>query len=223
MNYSGMSWKTFNFIIAPEELREVLQPYHMVIDNTHVLLDYTESSIEEYVDMYRELFGLLSSGEQLIWKQHWHLTEHRAVTSDLSKCIYGRIHEYEGQQYKSPIFNEPLVNLQPYTFSVYKDSKDKLAVSTRFSYEQNPENIVGVEINYPSKIIRKSEDEWVDTRGLNVFADFENIKKSIMEITKPLTIIKDGEVKRTGVRVSAEAKKYVGNFYAFKSNDIKIK
>lgn len=223
MSYSGMSWKPFNFIITPEELRTVLQPYHIVIDNTHVLLDYEESSLGEYIDMYRELFGLLSSGVQLIWKQHWHLTEHRAVTSDLSKCIYGRIHEYEGQQYKSPIFDEPLVNLQPYTFSVYKDSKDKLAVSTRFSYEQNPENIVGVEINYPSKIIREGEDEWVDARSLNGFVDFENIKKLIMAITKPLTIVKDGEVKRTSVRVSAEAKRYVGNFYAFKSNDIEIK
>lgn len=109
MNYSGMSWKTFNFIITPEELRNVLQFYHMVIDNAHVLLDYKESSIEEYIDMYRELFELLSNGEQLIWKQHWHLTEHRAVTSDLSKCIYGRVHEYAGQQYKLPVFEEPLV------------------------------------------------------------------------------------------------------------------
>lgn len=223
MSYSVKGWNVFNFIITPEELRTILKPYHLVIDNAHVSLDYSESPIEEYIDMYRELFERLSNGEKLLWKQHNHLMEHRGVTSDMSICKFGKVHKYEGLNYKMPMFEEPLVDLIPYTFSVFKDSKGKLNISTSCSYTLNPELIVGVGIYYPKAIIREGEEEFVNSHGLNGSIDFHDIKKSIMAITKPLTIIKDGEVKRTNLHVSSEVKDCLRNFYAIKCNEIEIK
>ena len=55
-DYYSQGYYTFHFLITPNELENLLQPYHMIITNAHVPADYTESPISEYIELYRQLF-----------------------------------------------------------------------------------------------------------------------------------------------------------------------
>lgn len=62
MSYLVQGWQTFSFLLTPEELQKVLEPYHLVIFNAHVPVEYVESNLEEYIAVYGKLYELLSSG-----------------------------------------------------------------------------------------------------------------------------------------------------------------
>lgn len=138
-NYLVAGWETFQFIITPTELEECLTEFHRVIHNAHVPMDYVKSSLQKYISSYRELFDLLAAGEKLIWKQHYPLFETRGLTTDLARCDYGRVHEYQGSMYKSAVFDEPCVVLAPFTLNILKDGNGKSSISTKASYLQYPE------------------------------------------------------------------------------------
>lgn len=225
MSYLVQGWQTFSFLLAPEELQKVLEPYHLVIFNTHVPIDYVESKLEEYIAGYRKLYEVLASGEKLVWEKHHPLLQHVGAVSDLSKCMYGRIHEYNGAKYKSADFLEPSVAMSPFALHFYNDSKERLSTSTSFSYIACAEEILGIQLQYPKKIQYPKGDNYEplqSTEQLRTYQDYTNIKSTIMEITKPLRVQFGEERKSTGVRVSIAAKKDLARFYCFASKGITV-
>ena len=66
MNYLVQGWNIYRFLLSPDELRQILSPYHLVIFNAHVPKDYVESTLNEYIAAYSSLYNLLISGEKII-------------------------------------------------------------------------------------------------------------------------------------------------------------
>lgn len=225
MPYLAEGWKRFSFLLTPEELFKVLESYHLVIANAHVPMDYVESDLTEYMNTYRKLYEVLASGEKLVWKEHYSLLSQINVASDLSKCQYGKVHEYEGKQYKSAVFLEPIAGIQPLALHFYEDSKGRLCTSTKFSYIACTEEILGLELYYPKKIWMKTADDYELVNNMEVLGngqDFENMKHAISQITKPLRIQIGEEKKSTGVRVSPVAKQDLTKFYSYVSRKIVV-
>ena len=65
MEYLVHRWDTFQFFLSPDELKQILSAYHLVIFNAHVPADYVESPLEEYIAVYNKLYELLLSGEKI--------------------------------------------------------------------------------------------------------------------------------------------------------------
>lgn len=103
-------WDSYSFVITPEEWEHCLAGFHCVIGNAHVPLDYHETPLEEYLDICHALYDRLMTGERLVWKQDYPLLCVQYLTTDLSRCGYGHIHEYQGERYKRPDFAEPCVS-----------------------------------------------------------------------------------------------------------------
>lgn len=227
MKYLIQGWQKFDFVLSPDEFKRILEPYHMVVPNAHVPLDYVESFLDEYMAKYEQLYRFWESGEKFIWQRDYQMIDNKgAVTSNLAKCKYGRIHEYEGKKYKSPDFDEPVVVISPFALYFYQDSHSNWCVSTAYSHTQLAENIIGMQIAYPKNIQFGKRDNWKplqSTSNLGGYGDYAALKKTIMAMTKPLTIMIHGEERRTRIRVSPQAKEMLQRHYTFCSGDIQVK
>ena len=226
MNVLVQGWNVFSFLIKPEELREILKEYHLIINNAHVLLDYTESSLAEYVDIYSKLYDLFTSGEKIVLKRDHSLFVNRGVTSNLAKCKYGRVHEYEGQQYKTAEFDEPVVNLVPFVLNIYKDSKQKWCCQTNGSYLMNPQDFMGIQLQFPKKIQYENEGVYGELKSTNYLEHYQvyvDLKNRINKMTKNLVVQIEGETVKTNIWMSEGAKKDLCRSYFFKNNNVSVK
>jgi len=217
--------ETLQLFADARELQKVLESYHLVIANAHVPMDYVESDLTEYMNTYRKLYEVLASGEKLVWETHYPLLYIINIASDLSKCQYGKIHEYEGKQYKSAEFLEPTVGILPFALHFYEDAKGKLCTSTKFSYSVCAEEILGLELQYPKNVWLKTADDYELVGNIEAVGNgqvYENIKRTITQMTKPLQIQIGEEKKSTGVRISPAAKQDLAKFYSFVSRNLSL-
>lgn len=218
-------WETFYFIVTPEELEKCLTEFHLVIHNTHVPIDYVETSTSSYINTQKQLFELLKTGEKLNWDDHYFLLRQIGLTTDLSRCIYGNMHKYHGKLYKKADFDEPCINFSPFTFYLIEDKNGKSRISTQVSYIQCPENVVGIELSYPKNIQFKSSDTGTfealySTKTLHSYQDYLKIKSRISDITRPLLFQMVDKIIKPRVRISTTALESVSNFYFFKSHSV---
>lgn len=218
--YYPQGYYAFHFLITPNELENLLQPYHLIITNAHVPADYVESTVSEYIELYRQLYEMLINGEKLSLERDCRLLAQRCVVPDLSVCRYGGYHKYEGKEHKNVRFDEPHPHFSPFALGFYRDDNQKLCTSTRWSYIVNAENIMGIEMNFAKKIKYRADGEFMPTNELESYSEYIALKKTIMKITKPLCVMIDGEQKKTAVRISEEVKKHLNNFYFFKNGNI---
>lgn len=225
MAYYVQGWHRCSFLLTPAELGQVLAPYHFVIDNAHVPLAYTESASADYLAAYGALYALLTGGERLSNDKHWHLFKHMGLTSDLTRCPYGKVHLYQGEAYKSPDFTEPVVHLMPFALSVFRDGTQKLCTSVTHSSQQAPEAICGLQLQYPRKIrfiTAHDETPFESTEQFPGFQDYSAIRRSILACTKPLRICVEGEEKNTGIRVSGSAREGLRGAHFFAEKGIAV-
>lgn len=227
MDYLVSGWNTYNFFLSPNNLENILSEYHLVIFNAHVPVDYTESSFKEYLSAYNRLYDLLFSGKKIDWKRDYYLFLQRGITSNLANCIYGKLHMYEGKQYKRADFNEPVVGISPVSLWLNLGDDKKLHCSTSYSYSFCPEYYMGVELQYPKTIQYKGDDGYEPlktTKGLKTYQDFERLKKSIKKVSHIL-IIKtvEGVERRTNIWVDDEVKSRLNICYSFQQNGIIVK
>lgn len=226
MDYLVAGWNKFNFLLSPDELKRIFEKYHMVIFGAHVPMDYIESSLDEYVSAYSRLYNLLLSGEKIVWKRDYNLFLHRGVTSDLSNCIYGHIHMYEGKQYKSANFNEPVVGISPMTLYVHVGEDQKLHCSSAYSYAVYAESYLGIQLQFPKMIQYRFGDGYEalkSTRDLKTYQDFQELRTSIRKISHVLTIKAAGMERRTDLWVSDAAKNMLDGCYSFRQEGVTVK
>jgi len=225
-NWFVTGWEMFYFIVTPEELEKCLTEFHLVVHNAHVPIDYVETSINSYINMQKQLFELLRTGEKLNWKEHHMLLKQTGLTTELSRCKYGNMHEYQGNLYKRPDFDEPCINFSPFTFYVMEDKNGKCRVSTRVSYTQYPENIIGIELSYPKNIQFISSETGnfealQSTKTLHSYQDYLLLKSRISDMTRLLSFQIGNRLIKPRVRISTNALESISNFYFFKSHSIK--
>lgn len=219
--YLVSGWNLFNFILTPVELENILDGFHAVINNAHVPLDYVESSISEYVSTYKELYEHLSKGDKLVWNEHYTLFQQIGLTTNLSLCKYGKVHEYDGKKFYLPDFDEPCVNFAPFTLFNMKDKNGKLSISTRVSYIQYPENTVGLQMSYPKNIQFSMGEDYEllrSTKELGSYQDYLLLKERISKLTKPLQFFLEDKKVRPSVRISKGALEKIESYYYFFSN-----
>lgn len=218
MEYLVKDWNTYKFLITPDELREILKHYRLVKYTAHVPIEYTETKIDDHLDLYKQLYKLLISGVKIEWKKHHILFETTGISSDLKRCTYGHIHTYQGEKFKLADFAEPPVNLAPNALLPNIDEAGKLHISSGVSYLQFPQYYIGMEISYPKNIqyaVGTGFEPLKPTTQLASFKDYENLRAAIKDITKPLTLITDTDKRRTPINISSRAKYDLKNSYAF--------
>lgn len=216
-------WNVFNFLVSPHELEKLLTPYHLVVNNGHVPMNYIESPLDEYIQIYSDFYEMVMCGnlEDRKW-YHW-TPIISGVSSDLSRCWYGSEHVFKGEQFKSPRFDGPVVGITAFSLYVSKDENGKPWCSTAYSY---PEGFMGLQLQFPKNIQYKIDTIYEPlrtTEGLPGYKDFMALKDAIKSVTKPMTIIVDGVVKRPSARISAEAKERLKGSCRFQEEHIQIK
>lgn len=212
-----MGWHSCPFLITPGELKTAFEPFKLVISNAHVPIDYTDTPAEEFLENYSALYERLISGGVFEGT-----LRHIAVTSDLSRIKFGRVHEYEGKQFKSILHDKKSVMpyLAPFTFMTYMDN-DKLIVSTRASYLVYSEAIFGYELNFP-EFCRSDTEYWggASEKELEGYDDYKLLRKKIIKITKPFCFDLNGIYKKTSIRISDEVRKYLPQLHCIKGEGI---
>lgn len=220
-------WTIAPFLVTPEEWARCLTGFHCVIHNAHVPQGYRESPQETYLELCRELFGRLAAGEKLIWETHYPLLCVQGLTTDLGRCRYGHPHLYQGELWQRADFDQPCVSAAPFTLTPMRDRDGKAVLSTRVSYTQYPENVMGWEISYPKKIQFQDPGTGAygplqSVEGLGAYQDFLLLKGRIQAITRPLTLFVDGRQVRTRVRISEAARAAAGGFWFFQQEGISL-
>ncbi len=218
-----MGWQSCPFLVTPKELKTSFEPFKLVTDNACVPIDYTDTPVEEFLNIYSALYEQLISGKVFDEKYMGQLKQ-IAITSNLSDIKFGMEHELDGKWVKAVINDRKsiLPYLAPFTFGTYTEN-DKLYVSTRASYLAYRESIFGYEIIFP-KFSQSDADyyELTSEKELKAYPDYELFRKTIVKITKPFCFQLNGIVKKTSIRVSEEVKAYLPNMYCIKSKGIEI-
>lgn len=220
MEYLVAGFEMYRFILTPEELQELLHGFHFVISNAHVPVGYVESPPSEYLFAYQEMYQLMSTGHKFVWEQDYRLFASTSLTTHLAACKYGRLHEYQGSMFQLSCFDEPCVSLHPFALSIMQED-ERIHVSTRVSYAQYPEYIVGLEMFYPKQIQyeqRLSYEELKSTHELESYNDFLTLKTQIKARTWGLKFTIAGKEIRSSVRISKAALQDAEHFFCFASN-----
>ena len=212
-------WNDFSFLLTPDELKQVLQSYHLVIYNAHVPVGYTETPPEEYLATYQRFYDKLTGGENL--KENDNSKLIISVSSDLSGCKYGKLHTYKDRQYLLADFDEPPVCFSPFALCPCRNGKEQLCFRTGYSFLVNGDKVMGLQLQYP-KMIQYRQDSGYETpkstKELAGYRDYVNLKNVITKLTKPLYVMENGDKRKTNVRVSAEVKERLQGALLMKEN-----
>lgn len=217
MRYYELSVKKLNFIITPEELRDVLQGLDHVTVSTGVPRGYTKSDPNDFITTYAALYRKLKSSERLTAETDYRLAFLTVgVTRHPDNCTYKPT-----DRLSVPDFAEPCPRLDTFCFLFWNG-----LLSTSFSVTQYPENICGLRLSFPSKIEYPAATEKhpagvAERDRLSDFETFEDLSRKIKAITKPLLLEYNGRIVRTQVRVSGNAGADLGAFYFMISNNIR--
>jgi len=223
LNYYSEGWNIFNFIVTPDELREVLSDFHHVINNRRVLADYVESDPEDFFVCYQKLYDKLSAGCKIENRYDWMGILYVGVTDNLSKCAYGEPFCHDDVYYKTKNFSECCPSICP--FPLFIDHKKH--INTSYCYAQMPEYTVGLSLSYPKKTVFYSKDDngeitvhdELEADRLASFKVYQEIVKRVKSISKGMKITLSGKEYRPNVKISKNAEPDFYNFYFYKNNN----
>lgn len=218
-----MGWQSCSFLVTPKELQTAFEPFKLIINNACVPIDYTNTPIEEFIENYSALYERLINGE-VFNGSYRALLKQIAFTSNLPDIKFCMEHELDGKWVKATKHDKHSVlpYLSPFTFNTYTEN-NKLYVSTRYSYIAYSDSIFGYEVNFP-KFSKSDVDYYglATEKELNAYPDYELFRKNIVKITKPFCFRFNGNVKKTQIRISNEAKTYLPNLHCIKCKGIEI-
>lgn len=148
--------------------------------------------------------------------------EAMGFSNNLSKCAYKIPFQdsNDGLWYKTEDFIEPCVGFNLFAF--YLDEEHKL--QTQFSYINFPENIMGVQLEYPKKIYSIEENREILCNELENYNDvYQVVVERIKQLCRNLTITIGENVHRTKVKISPTALKDIEGSHFIKVNNCIIK
>ena len=217
-------WNTCKFIVTPQELKDILRSFHFVEFCRRVPADYVETDIANYVNYYEEFYRLLISGHKFNLREDHFITKLLiGITNDLSKCTYNPSFQdkKDKQWYKTPDFIEPCVGIN--IFALQLDEGQKL--QSKFSYLQFPENIMGIQFEFPKKVYLEQKEKC--EKKFNELETYNEVYQVIIERIKHLCrnlVITIGEyVHRTNIKISTSAFKDIRNAFFIMENNCIIK
>lgn len=168
----------------------------------------------------RKFYRLLTSGERI---DHIILNNLlKGFSNNLSKCAYGAPFQDSNDKlwYKTMDFSEPCVGFN--IFALYLDKERKL--QTKFSYINSPENIMGVQLQYPKKIYSTEENREILCDELENYNDvYQVVVERIKQLCRNLTITIGENVHRTKIKISPTASKDIEGSHFIKEFNCIIK
>lgn len=195
-----MGYRFLPFVITPEELEKVLEPFTLFKGNCRVESDYTHTPKNEFIESYTGLFCKLCSGEKIDFREDIELLRYFDITTDIDSLKW-RFFENGGVKYKSYDGSDrgAAPYLCPFTFSAYEEN-GRFCISTRGSWEVEYTSIMGFQA------VCAEETE-----------DFRLFKDRLYKCTSALKLKINGSEKRTQIRVSTAAREHIGIFNVVKN------
>ena len=217
-------WNTCKFIVTPQELKEILEGFHLVEFCRRVAANYIETEIDNFISDYEDFYDLLISGQKFNLREDDVTTKLLVgITNDLSKCAYSASFQDKKDKswYRTPDFFEPCVGINIFTLCL--DGKQKL--HSNFSYMQFPENIMGLQLNFPKKIYLQQDVECEKKcTELDTYNDvYQVVIEKIKHLCGNLILMIGENVHRTNIKVSTSALKDIKGAYFIKENNCLIK
>lgn len=220
MKYYPIGWHTYKFLVTPQELEDILRGFHVVEYSRRVPADYMESNFADFVRDYNFFYHSLTSGERI---EHIVIDNLlKGFSNNLSKCAYKAPFQDSNDKlwYKIADFIEPCVGFDIFAF--YLDEERKL--QTKFSYISFPENIMGIQLEYPKKIYSREKNREMSCNELENYNDvYLIIVERIKQLCRNLTIVIGENVHRTKVKVSPTALIDIRGSHFIKENNCIIK
>ncbi len=218
MSYRGLKWLKFNFVIHPNELKEIFEKlnYFIVITNQRVEENYQVSDKDWIFDKYHQYYSKIISGEK--WTQEEDVSIDTSITDNLKLIKYEKFKvEEDGIQktFKRAIQLKPVINVT--TFSLVIDYKDRLSVAF---YE--PKSNLGIQLNYPKEIYNFETDENIKTEKFSTYKLYKELVKSVKKISKKACVERNGKRIKPNFWISEKAINDINNNYSLKKNNIKL-
>ncbi len=213
MKYAVTAWTKNYFLVIPDELVLILDGFHYVVTTTGVRRDYTESDPAAFLDGYRALYARLAAGDKLLWARDYAIAGlHTGLTDHMENVIYT-----PSARLSVPDFAEPCVELQAFAVRAWKDSP----LTKGWEISQNPENILGLVMCFPSKVLYPGGG----IRTSDTLADVtvrDTIRSRLKTFTKPLKVTNGEKTVNTRIRVSEAAKADLRQFFFMKDSGLTI-
>jgi hypothetical protein len=235
MKYTVQSWHKFKFIIAPNELREVLDGVSLKFVSDTIRDDYPQSLFEQYDDFYYQLkSGCRFAEREDLYNYYWHAALLGEADDPEAELLPFEVLELDGKWFARE------------DWAILPDNA--LAFSMNFveplspNYAIKSENIIGFLLKRPKELCVYKNDEIfhavesIAVEALNVLLDednnapsylkcddfkrydvYETVVSRVKKISKRLVYELEGKTYKPNVWISAGALKDAPNFYFFKS------
>lgn len=218
LNFYPISWRKFEFLLKPNEFEEIFKGFHCLDYGIGKNLpeDYIETTPQILFDNYSSFYGKLISGYKfdrmkdtydLMWLQ-------MGITNNLSKIVYKKNYFTDKQNnktYSTKIldnFKEPFVELKIATLH-FDGNNQPLLEEACISL---PEKVISMVLKYPKEINYYEEEEEYEeitfekTVNCDEMETYNHVYKRIVEninnISKNLTISKNGKNYETSIKIS---------------------
>lgn len=212
MEYTVTAWEKEYFLVTPDDLETVLEGFHHVAV-VGVKRGYTESDPADFHASYRTLYDRLAAGDKLLWARDWGFAGlHTGLTDHTENVAYAPT-----KRLSVPDFAEPCVELQAFAVRAWKDSP----LTKGWEISQNPENILGLVMCFPSKVLYPGGG----IRTSDTLADVtvrDTIRSRLKTFTKPLKVTNGEKTVNTRIRVSEAAKADLRQFFFMKDSGLTI-
>ena len=212
---AGSGWDHFKFIITPDELKETLEPFNLLIFKSGLVeRDYEFSKLSDLINDYRDYWTKITSGT--IWTPLFNNNLFaRFLLTDNQNDI--EFKDYHDPRYKILKEVRPIIFLD--SFQVYYQDF-KLSTS-----DYNPEGSIGLNLLYPKIFcypINGQLSEFEKTDSFSTKNLYSQITEVISKRTKKLIFQTEDKVIRPNTYISDKARIKLNINYYLNSKGLKI-
>ena len=223
--YFANSWHKFNFVITPKEFEMIFnrEDFEFVINNTRVNIGYSHTEKQKILTAYQQYYEkVLTSREKYEHEALWKIVNAmRQGMIDQTKKLISLEVVLSGEvsdEYKLVRCKEPFMEIASF-YLLYK--KEKNLLSTIY---HEPENVFGLQINYPKTISLKDKNDNLrgnyDTEKYPMCAIFKDIIKQIKKISHKAKMMKEETLLKPDFWISDKAKEQVGQNHYLQENGL---
>ncbi len=199
MDYRGLKWLKFNFIIHPTELVEIYRNLNNSVYFELTSKEYKNIDETLFFNQYEKYYQKIISGQEWIKENDWNLEIYTSITNN-----------------PNLIEKEPLINVT--TFCLTVDSKDRFSVAL---YDLGISNL-GIQINYPKEIYSFDSKKIFNTEHFYNFKLFTEIIETIKKKGRKAKVKRKNKVLRPNFWLTEKVIDDINHNYNIKNNLIEV-
>lgn len=222
MNYRGLKWQKFNFVVHPIELQEIFRKMDCftAITNKRVEESYQITDKASVSEQYNKYYNKIMSGEKWVRENDWKLEIHTSLTNNPNTIRYEPFEKEEDGMikiFKRAIQLEPVINVT--IFCLMIDSKDKFNVAL---YDSSGESNLGLQINYPREIYNFENQKTIKTETFSNFRLYTDLVNSIKKVGRKAKATRENKISKPNFWLTERVIDDINNSYNVKNNSIKF-